>query len=304
MIVALTGAAGFVGAATARSLHEAGHEVTALVRPGSAREHIEPYVNRYVEGDHADPAVWESLLDDAGGVVHNSADWLALRGPLADHLRSNLDASLIFLKAASDRAVRRFVFLSSVATMHDISPAWGGVIDEDHPLRPSTLYGAYKAAVEAHLWWAHYELGMATVALRPAAVYGVEPVRLERSIGYRQIRRLLDGGRVAPQEFKGGGKFVHVDDVALACVRALERDGAAGRPFNLADCYARHTLFGELARQELGLPPDRVELDSGPPAKNSFSKEAARAALGVALGRGEQGLRTHVRELLRVMRSK
>jgi len=143
---------------------------------------------------------------------------------------------------------------------------------------------------------------MHTVALRPCAVYGVEPVRLERSAGFRQARRLLDGGRVTAEEFKGGGKFVHVDDVALAIVRSIERDDAAGRAFNLADCYAKQTRFAQHAAEILGLPGDRVEPDCSPPARNAFSRAAAQQVLGVGLDRGDAGLREHMRALLGVMR--
>ncbi|TVQ30699.1 MAG: NAD(P)-dependent oxidoreductase [Phycisphaeraceae bacterium] len=299
MIIALTGSSGFIGSAAARVMHAHGHSVTALVRPTSRREHFRSFVERFVEGDQADPGIWPELLQNADAVVHNSIDWAPLQsGDVETHLRRNLLGSLLLLQAAHEAGVKRFVFISSVATHHDISPRWEGVIDEDHPLRPSGLYGACKAAVEAHLWSAHYSWGMHTVALRPCAVYGVEPVRLERSHGYKQVRKLLDGEKVSKQDFPGGGKFVHVDDVALAIVRAVERDEASGRAFNLADCYAKHTLLGKLAAEQMGLDPAMVELDEGPPAKNMFSKEATREILGVELERGEAGLRDAMGELI------
>ena len=304
MIIALTGSSGFIGSAAARVMHAQGHSVTALVRPSSRREHFHSFVERFVQGDQADPGIWPELLQNADAVVHNSIDWAPLQsGDVRTHLERNLLGSILLLNAAHEAGVKRFIFISSVATHHDISPRWKGVIDEDHPLRPSGLYGACKAAVEAHLWSAHHSWGMHTVALRPCAVYGVEPVRLERSHGCKQVRRLLDGEKVTREDFPGGGKFVHVDDVALAIVRAVERDAAAGRAFNLADCYAKHTLLGRFAAEHLGLDPSMVELDEGPPAKNMFSKEATREILDVELDRGEDGLREYVGELVEAVKN-
>ncbi len=305
MRVALTGASGFIGASVARALGEDGHSVTALVRHTSAREHIAPYVDRFVFGDQADPAIWADLVEDAQALVHNSVDWAALReGPVDRHLRQNLLGSIELLDFCRRSGVDRFVFVSSVATHHDISLKWEGIVDEDHPLRPATLYGAYKAAVEPHLWWAHFSEGMHTVAVRPAGVYGVEPVRLEKTHGFEQARRLLSGKRVTKEEFPGGGKWVHVDDVAVAIVRAVERDDAGGRAFNLADCYAKRTRFAEHAASILGLDASLVEPDMGPPAKNMFSKEATRDILGVGLDRGDEGIREHMGALIEAIRTR
>lgn len=302
MIIALTGASGFIGAALAHRLSDAGHRLIALVRETSPRAHIESAVSRFVTGDHADPAVWPDLLADADAVIHNSFDWAALgSGDLDAHLRSNLTGSLRFLDAAHQAGVSRFVYMSSVGVHHAMSERWAGRIDEDHPLRPRGLYGACKAAVEAHLWSAHHARGMHTVAIRPSAVYGVEPARLARSHGFNQIQTLLDGGSVTPENFPGGGKWVHVDDVAAATVAAVERDAAAGRAFNLADCYAKFTLLGRFAAEALGLPESRVTLDESPPAKNHFDTRACRDILGVPLNRGTEGLRTHIRELVDVV---
>ncbi len=138
MHVALTGVSGFIGSAIARHLHGAGHSVTGLVRSASRRDHVEPYVDRFVVGDQADPAAWPGLLEGADCVVHNSLDWRPLRDPvdLEAHLRGNLEGSIRLLEAA---APRQFVFMSTIAVHHDILPRWEGRIDEDHPLRPASL---------------------------------------------------------------------------------------------------------------------------------------------------------------------
>lgn len=290
MKVALTGASGFIGSRVAEHLHRAGHKVIGLVRKSSRRDHIDGVVDRFVIGDHADDSCWPELLDGADCVVHNSFDWRIFRaGDDEEHFRSNLLGSIRFLAAS---APRQFIFNSSIAVHHDISPRWEGRIDEDHPLRPANLYGAYKAAVEAHLWSEHFEKQRHTSVVRPCAVYGIDP-QIDRSIGYPIVQSVREG---KPFTRAGGGKFVHVDDVAAAIVAIVGNPAAAGKPYNLADCYTRWADWAAIAASELGID---VPIDFSSPArsKNEFTKDAA-ASLGVKLDRGHDGIRQHVRELI------
>jgi len=301
MRVALTGASGFLGSAIVRALASSGHAVTALVREHSPREHIDSHIQRYAVGDQADPAIWPELLGGADALIHNSVNWRALKsGDLEAHIASNIGGSIRLLEAAHEAGVGRVCFISSVATLHDILPAWNGVIDERHPLRPGTLYGAYKASVEAHLWSAAANWGLHCTALRPCGIYGAEAALPDKSFGARPIRILLERGRVRKSDCPGGGKFVHRDDVALAAVRSVEREEAAGRVFNLVDCYAKHTRFAEHAAAALGLDPDSVEPDDGPPAKNRFDVTAAREILGGGVDRGDDGLAEFAREFVAI----
>ncbi|MEZ6243472.1 MAG: NAD(P)-dependent oxidoreductase [Phycisphaerales bacterium] len=304
MRIALTGASGFIGSVLARQLHEKGHRVTALVRQTSRRDHIEPYVDRLVVGGQADESVWPELLEAAECVIHNSVDWRALKPlDLDAHLRSNLNGSIKLLHAA---APRQLIFVSTIAVHHDMRPKafddeGRGLIDEDHPLRPAMLYGAYKAAVEAHLWSAHFSTGQNTCAVRPCGVYGIDP-NLSRSHGYKLLKALAAG---KPWEQEQGGKFVHVEDTAAAIVACVGNDDAAGRPFNLVDCYARWADWARMAGEILGLDA-RVNETSPPSSKNVFLKHEAKS-LGVGgkfLERGHEGIRQHLEELAEVMRAK
>jgi nucleoside-diphosphate-sugar epimerase len=251
-------------------------------------------VDRFVVGDQADATAWPALLEGADCVVHDSVDWRPLRDPvdLEAHLRGNLAGSIHLLEAA---APRQFVFISTIAVHHDILPRWEGRIDEDHPLRPASLYGAYKAAVEAHLWTAHYGRDQHTCAVRPCQVYGLDP-NLRRSTGYPIVKEVRAG---RPIRRPGGGKFVHVQDVAAVVAAAVGNPQAAGRAYNLADCYARWADLAQMAAELLGAEVE-IDTSSPPAATNVFTKDAA-ATLGVALDRGHEGIRLYLRELIAAM---
>ena len=289
MRIALTGASGFIGSTIARHLLDAGHSVTALVRETSRRDHIETVVDRFVVGNQDDESAWPELLDEADAVVHNAVDWAPLKGrDFEAHLASNVIGSLRLLHAS---APRPFVFMSTIAVHHDMRPRWDGVVDEDHPSRPGTWYGAGKATVEAHLFAEHHSTGRHTVALRPCAVYGIDP-DLERAIGTPILRSIHDR---TPYERAGGGKFVHVDDVAAATLGALTHADAAGQVFNLVDCYARWTDWAVLAAEVLGIEATTEHTAPAEP-KNMFTPDAART-LGARLDRGHAGIRAQLEAL-------
>jgi nucleoside-diphosphate-sugar epimerase len=299
MRVAITGVSGFIGSRIAALAYQRGHQVVGLVRPTSRRDHVERQVERFVIGDQADESAWRDLLDGADCIIHNSVDWTPLRsGDLRGHLRSNLESSIGMIEAAhaGGRNVH-FMFISSVSVHHDIAPRWKGVIDEDHPLRPGSWYGAYKAAVEDHLWAAAAVFGLPFTIFRPCAVYGIDP-RLERSIAFPFIEQLRATKRF---DRPGGGKFVHVDDVAGAIVAAIGNKHARNGAFNLADCYARWADLASMLAQIMGIDSS-IDFSSPPRSHNVFSKDAVRQ-LGAPLDRGHDGLREYLCDLVRVVES-
>jgi len=294
MRIALTGASGFIGSEIAKAAHAEGHSVTALVRESSRRDHIEPFVDRFSVGEQDDPSAWTELLESADVVIHNSTAW-SWKGelPFDRYVQSNLVGSLGLLKAS---APRPFVFMSTIGVHHDMRERWGGVIDEDHPTRPPNAYGAYKAAVEAFLWSENAQTGRPFCAIRPCGVYGIDP-KLERSMGYPIVKKVAAGQKFTRA---GGGKFVHVDDVAAATLRAVEDTENAERVVNLVDCYARWSDWAQIASELLGV---EAEIDFSSPAqpKNQFSPDVGRS-MNAGLARGLNGIRDHLNELIPLIR--
>jgi dihydroflavonol-4-reductase len=298
MLVALTGATGFIGSRTAEALVRQGHEVRALVRPTSRRERVERFVSEWREGDFYDPQAQAGLVAGVDAVIHNAADWEALRQSPEVNFRKNVLGSLGLLEQARLAGVNQFIFVSSVAVYDQILPSAGGRIDETHPTWPGSVYGAYKAAIEPHLKAYRQTYGMNTSAWRPAAVYGVDP-DVERSQWYDLIKTARDGGRV---ETEKGGKITHVQDVADALAYAVGDEGVAGQFYNLVDGYMYWQVAAEIAKDVARSNAEVVDRKGAGP-KNQFDCAKAiaffeRHGNRTALRRGEQGVREYVTELL------
>src|SRR4051812_28736712 len=296
MLIALTGASGFVGSQTAQSLHRAGHDVRALVRPTSRRDHIEAYVTEFREGEQDDPQTMAGLVAGVDAVIHAAVDWHAREQGPGPNFQRNVLASLQLLEAARLAGVPQFLFVSSVAVYHDILQ--DRPLDENHPTWPNSIYGAYKAAIEPHLKAYHFHFGMDTSSWRPAAVYGVDP-NLTRSQWYDLVKTAKEGGTIDEPR---GGKITHVEDVADALTLAIGDDSVAGEFYNLVDGYMYWQGAAELAKELTG--SDATIIDrAGDGPKNTFDTTQAalffrRHGNTVALNRGVDGVRAYVRELL------
>lgn len=298
MLVAITGASGFIGSSTAKALHAAGHRIRALVRPTSRRDHIESFVSEWREGDIADPQATAGLVAGVEAVIHDAADWDALRRSPETNFERNVLASLRLLEQSRQAGVEQFLFVSSVAVYHTILPGAGGKIDETHPTWPSSIYGAYKAAIEPHLLAYHQTYNMNTSSWRPAAVYGVDP-KIERSQWHDIILAAKRGGAI---DVSQGGKITHVQDIADALALALGDATTAGQFYNLVDGYMYWQVAGELAKEISGSAAEIVDRKGSGP-KNQFITTKAtdffdRHGNRAGLRRGVDGVRAYVAELL------
>jgi dihydroflavonol-4-reductase len=138
----LTGATGFVGHHVARVLAAKGAELRLLVRKCSNLSNLEGIAGETHVGDLAQPESLRSALSGCDAVVHVAADYrLWTRDPAAMY-RANVDGTRELLRLAREAGVARFVYTSSVATMH--FRADGQVIDEETPVSLRDMVGHYK----------------------------------------------------------------------------------------------------------------------------------------------------------------
>lgn len=193
MIVALTGATGFVGRRTLDLLLDQGHEIRALTRrPQPTRDGV-----LWIEGALDRQGSLDALVAGADAIVHvagvvNAPD----RGGF---IAGNIEGTRAMAKAATRAGVRRFVHISSLAAREP------GL----------SLYGWSKAEAERVVMVSDLDW----IVVRPPAVYG--PGDLEQLDVFRLARFglafLPPPGRLSA---------IMVDDLARLIVALAERGNA------------------------------------------------------------------------------
>ena len=187
MHIALTGATGFLGRYIARHLIQSGnHTLRCWYRPTSNRDGFDA-LNHAIEwipgslgdADSAQPST-TALVRGVDAVVHaalhrepsQQGSFLAAgTDDLDEFLEANFMGTLRLFQAAHAAGVPRFVFVSTCAVYDVILN--DRPLDENHPLFPSSHYGAHKAALEAFVHSYGFGQKWAICALRPTGIYGL-----------------------------------------------------------------------------------------------------------------------------------
>jgi UDP-glucuronate 4-epimerase len=213
--ILLTGAGGLVGRTVARKLSRSGHEYVAIDQVGGVvdgREVLECDV-RDIHRLHA-----LASCDGFDAIIHcagYSGPMMGQDNPTAV-IATNVGGTANLLELARIHSIPRFVFCSSVSAVGPTSEATA----EDVIPRPSTVYGATKAACEDLIAAYKRTFGITTVSLRLSAVWGHERAT-ECALG-TMIKDAVAGRETV---FDSGCDFptqyLHVEDAAEALILAL-----------------------------------------------------------------------------------
>jgi len=299
----VTGGAGFIGSHIGDALVERGWRVVAIDNLSTGdRRNVNPKAElRVMDIRDAAPLIAELKPD----LVSHQAAQVDVRKSVSDPAADaeiNIVGSIALLQASADARVKRFVFASSGGAGYG-EPLFAPQTEE-HPLRPMSPYGCAKVAVEHYLTYFREVLGLPTVALRYANVYGPrQSAKGEAGVIAIFADRMLRG---EPVTINGTGEqtrdYVYVADVVAANMAVIERDDLAGA-FNvgtgvetsvnaLYDAMARiigttaraehgpaktgeqmrSVLDGSKLRRACGLPEPKRLADGLPPTIASFRK--------------------------------
>jgi nucleoside-diphosphate-sugar epimerase len=164
MLIALTGATGFIGQYLLREMPKRGYRIRALLRRPAS---MPVDVSSAVIGDLTRPQNMSAALEGVDAVVHSAGLAHAMSGvPENDYRLLNTEATVRLARAARRAGARRFVFLSSIRAQ--CGPTADTVLTEAVEPRPADAYGRSKLAAERGL----AELDLDWVSLRAVLIYG------------------------------------------------------------------------------------------------------------------------------------
>lgn len=230
--VAITGAAGFLGAHTVDGFRGRGVVVLPLVRAASPAD---PAGARVV----AEVLERPDMLAGIDVVIHAAAVRHRYGVGTSDYRASNVELALQMMRAAAAASVRRFVLVSSVG-VYGFPAALP--IDESFPYAPRTLYSATKVEAETRARSLAAELGLSLVIARPTIVYGPG----DRNGMMDKMAAMI---RAGTYRVVGSGRNVlhhtHIDDIVLGLWLAATRPEAASDDFIFAG--PETTTLGELS---------------------------------------------------------
>jgi len=226
--ILLTGGAGFIGSHVAEALLAAGHKIVIVDNLSTGSRSNLPAGVEFHQLDVSSSNLGELFArHNFDTIIHHAAQVdvrHSMREPASDVL-INVVGSLRLMEWSRLYNVGKFIFASTGGAIYgeqDYFPA-----DEQHPVRPVSIYGADKLAVERYLYVFNQDCGLNVVCLRYANVYGPR----QNPSGEAGVVAIFTGRMIAgkPVSIHGDGRqtrdYVYVGDVARANVKALDLTG-------------------------------------------------------------------------------
>lgn len=228
MKVLVTGGTGFSGKALVTRLLAEGHQVTALdYKEGLKTEELRQLGAEVIIGTVTDKEIVSRSVAGVEVVFHLAAAFRELNVPESFYDEVNIEGTRNVVEAAQAAGVRRLIYCSTCGVHGNVDhpPA-----NEDAPIQPADYYQKTKYEAEP-IVMAYNGKGMATVILRPAAIYGPgDPERF-----YLIYRRVASGS--FPM-FGSGRTLYHplyIDNLVDAFMLCMEDGKGDGRAYLIAD---------------------------------------------------------------------
>lgn len=271
----VTGGSGFIGAAIVRALLAEGHEVRALVRPGSSRRNLDGLTVELCEGDLLDTASLQKGLVGCDTLFHAAADYRLWTPDPAAMYAANVDGTRAILQAALDSGISRVVYTSSVGTLGN--PGDGTPGSEETPVTLLDMVGDYKkskflAEREAESF---LRRGLPLVIVNPSTPVGPRDIRPTPT--GKMIVDFISGKM--PAYLDTGLNLIDVEECARGHLLAAER-GKIGRKYILGGENLTLERIFQLLAEISGRPAPKVRLPYLPVLAAAHANEALARITG------------------------
>ena len=244
MVVLVVGGAGYIGSHACRALKGAGHEVIVLDNLSTGHERLAAGFE-LIRGDMLDAAALGRVLPRVDAVMHFAAHaYVGESGTNPrKYFRNNVEGGLSLLNAALDAGVKKIIYSSSCAVY--------GVplkvpIGEENPRQPVNPYGVTKLIFEQLLEAYDPAYGIRYASLRYFNAAGADesgeigelhdpethliPLALKAAAG-TGLELHVFGTDYPTPDGTCIRDYIHVNDLASAHVKSLERLGAGSESF-------------------------------------------------------------------------
>jgi len=251
----VTGATGFVGAAVARALLNAGIEVRVLVRRGADLRNLEGLKVEQSEGDLLDRDSLRRALTGCRHLYHVAAHYALWAKDPAIFYRVNVDGTRMLLETAGEVGIERIVYTSTIGAIG--LPKDGGPGTEETPVSLEQMAGHYKRSkflAEQEVLKLARE-GLPVVIVNPSAPVGERDVKPTPT--GQMIVDFLKGRMLAYIET--GMNLIDVDDVAAGHLLAMQR-GRTGERYILGTRNLSLLEIFQILSRVTGIPAPRLKL--------------------------------------------
>ncbi len=249
-MIFVTGASGLVGSHLIQSLLAKGKKVRALYRQAvpvfAGSEQCE-----WIKGDILDPIGLTAALEGVEYVYHCAAIVSFAPGAAAKMLHSNVEGTANVVNACLVQAVKKLIFVSSVAALGRIRE--NEAINESMHWTPATsnsVYGQSKYLAELEVWRAMEE-GLPMAIVNPVIILGAGDWNNGSSGIFKSAYNEF------PWYTGGMSGFVDVLDVVDAMQLLMESNITGQRYVLSAENLPYRTIFNTIAAAFNKRPPSK-----------------------------------------------
>jgi UDP-glucose-4-epimerase GalE len=244
MVVLVVGGAGYIGSHACRALKRAGHQVIVFDNLSTGYQFLAAGFE-FIKGDMLDAAALGRVLPRVDAIMHFAAHaYVGESGTNPrKYFRNNVEGGLSLLNAAVDAGVKKIIYSSSCAVYG--VPVKVPIVEEN-PRQPVNPYGVTKLIFEEALEAYDPAYGIRYASLRYFNASGADesgeigeshdpethliPLALRAAAGTGPELQVFGTDYPTP-DGTCIRDYVHVNDLATAHVKALERLAGGSESF-------------------------------------------------------------------------